>query len=1002
MPVPTPAEFWQLLVACRLFDAAAIDALRGEYAAHLAAEGGDDSGRSIAVWLLARGAITRWQAKRLAIGDKGPFVLGDYRLLERHEHDGEALLFTSRHEPSGRIVELVLLNAKRCRQLDVWTEIVKRTTTTNQTSDPMLGRLWSLEQHEAGRFIICEHVAGMNLADEVERFGKLPVQQAGVLVWQMAKAVAEIHSLGAVHGGLSLDALRREPAPGGIERTGRVRLLQFPLVYDPHLVPLRPLVGTDAEVARLARRSAFIAPELLVPGAVCDMRSDVYALGAVYYALLAGHGPCWQGAPQETLRQASFVGPAPLPDDVPGEIATLVGYMMARDPTERYETAAEVANAIATCLGIAAPPVAMPVAAAAGGHAAVETPDFPTASAPATVRGGAVAAERRPAGLPSAAEVARQRAKRLRMMGGLIVGLILAASVGLVAYRINAAKKPRPRAAELASRPGAAREARPRATPSPAPTPPAVVEPAPAAPAVTVAGGESPSKPTPSTAATAGGKEATPPKQVVVDDPTLPWASPTSGPPPTLAYLAPGSQLILVARLADVATDSEGTLFLKSLGPTAEQAVATLVTLAGGDIEAVETVQAGWQAGGPDEVIGAYAVRFVEGRGAPADDESRREAWGRTSKLKIGDEIVHQTDTLSLWVPSVEKGRVLVIAPNVEVSQDASLSLKGGESAKEPLIARIVRDGLVAAADGGPLQAALPGDMERLVGMLDATRHVTLLGSPHYLLNTGRPVLAGPLAKLADPIDGLFGEAVQAAALSLHFGDSLYVEMDAVATLDVAADGLATEIASRIDGLADMVERYCTDLNPAPYGRVLVMRLPGMIRALSAQVRAGAEGKGIVVNAYLPKHAAHNVALAAEIALAQAPGGGVAVAAAAPPPATPKTALEKLAKKLTLTFAKDNLERSIQMVSDETGVPMEILGGDLQLEGITKNQSFGLDEKNKTADEILRVILAKSNPDGKLVYVVKEKDGEEWVYITTRAAVEKRGDKLPPAFAPTK
>ena len=111
---------------------------------------------------------------------------------------------------------------------------------------------------------------------------------------------------------------------------------------------------------------------------------------------------------------------------------------------------------------------------------------------------------------------------------------------------------------------------------------------------------------------------------------------------------------------------------------------------------------------------------------------------------------------------------------------------------------------------------------------------------------------------------------------------------------------------------------------------------------------------------------------------------------------------EKLAKKLTLTFAKDNLERSIQMVSDETGVPMEILGGDLQLEGITKNQSFGLDEKDKTADEILRVILAKSNPDGKLVYIVKEQAGEEWVFITTLAAVAKRGDKLPPAFAPTK
>jgi hypothetical protein len=178
---------------------------------------------------------------------------------------------------------------------------------------------------------------------------------------------------------------------------------------------------------------------------------------------------------------------------------------------------------------------------------------------------------------------------------------------------------------------------------------------------------------------------------------------------------------------------------------------------------------------------------------------------------------------------------------------------------------------------------------------------------------------------------------------------------------------------------------------------MLVLRLPGMLRVLAGQLRSGAEGRGVVLNAYLPQHASHNIALAAELALAQTPGATIN-ASAGPSAAEPQGALGKLGKKMTLTFAKDNLERSIQLVSDETGVPMEILGGDLQLEGITKNQSFGLDEKDKTADEILRVILAKSNPEGKLVYIVKEQDGEERVFITTRAAVEKRGDPLPPAY----
>ena len=87
------------------------------------------------------------------------------------------------------------------------------------------------------------------------------------------------------------------------------------------------------------------------------------------------------------------------------------------------------------------------------------------------------------------------------------------------------------------------------------------------------------------------------------------------------------------------------------------------------------------------------------------------------------------------------------------------------------------------------------------------------------------------------------------------------------------------------------------------------------------------------------------------------------------------------------------------MIAEEIGVPIEILGTDLQLDGITKNQSFGLEERDQTADAILRAILAKSNTDGKLVFVVRSKNGVESIEITTRAAVAKRGDTLPPGFA---
>ena len=76
------------------------------------------------------------------------------------------------------------------------------------------------------------------------------------------------------------------------------------------------------------------------------------------------------------------------------------------------------------------------------------------------------------------------------------------------------------------------------------------------------------------------------------------------------------------------------------------------------------------------------------------------------------------------------------------------------------------------------------------------------------------------------------------------------------------------------------------------------------------------------------------------------------------------------------------------MLFEDLGIKYEILGTDMQLEGITKNQSFGLDEHDKPAEEILQKIMHLANPDGKLVYVIKPKapGGPEMLFITTRAA----------------
>jgi hypothetical protein len=118
---------------------------------------------------------------------------------------------------------------------------------------------------------------------------------------------------------------------------------------------------------------------------------------------------------------------------------------------------------------------------------------------------------------------------------------------------------------------------------------------------------------------------------------------------------------------------------------------------------------------------------------------------------------------------------------------------------------------------------------------------------------------------------------------------------------------------------------------------------------------------------------------------------------------------EKLTQLTNLSFERDNLRNAINQLSAETGIAMKILGNDLEIEGITLNQSFEIDMRNKPAQMILLNIVRLANPiksasladsEQKLIYVIKHDGpgGDPILLITTRAAAEKRGDTIPPIF----
>ena len=205
-------------------------------------------------------------------------------------------------------------------------------------------------------YIVMELLPGPSLADELAD-GPLPVDEVVEVGRQVASALDAAHARGLVH---------RDIKPGNIAYAadGRVRVLDFGITQLTEPAGSQALTATHTVMGT----AEYLAPEQALGGRV-DGRADLYALGCVLYALLAGRPPFKGATPVATMMMHAN---DPVPDvrglrpDSPEWLADLVHGLLAKNPDDRPAGAASVAAALATreSLGAAATTV-LPAAGAA-------------------------------------------------------------------------------------------------------------------------------------------------------------------------------------------------------------------------------------------------------------------------------------------------------------------------------------------------------------------------------------------------------------------------------------------------------------------------------------------------------------------------------------------------------------------------------------------------------------------------------------------------------------
>jgi serine/threonine protein kinase len=288
-------------------------------------------------------------------------LLGDrYRLVRMIGSGGMGAVWEAEDETLGRPVAVKVLSESLAAGERAVRRFEREAQAAARLSGPYIAAVYDFGRSEGRPYIVMELVRGETLADRLAREGPLPPQEASRIAAQVAEALEEAHRAGIVH---------RDVKPGNVMLTpaGDVKVMDFGIAaaaWAERVTTSGLVLGTPSYLAPEQARSEKTTPA-----------SDVYALGAMLYEMVAGRPPFVAESPVALALAHVREDPRPLDqvaEGVPPNLASASMAALAKDPAERPPSAAAFAAMLREPTlplpSIAAPEETTPLAPVAPGR----------------------------------------------------------------------------------------------------------------------------------------------------------------------------------------------------------------------------------------------------------------------------------------------------------------------------------------------------------------------------------------------------------------------------------------------------------------------------------------------------------------------------------------------------------------------------------------------------------------------------------------------------------
>jgi serine/threonine protein kinase len=213
--------------------------------------------------------------------------------------------------------------------------LLREVQICRKITHPNVVRVFDLGRHEGSIFIIMELLEGQVLVDLIDPARPVALGRVKTILTEIASGLQEAHTLGVVH---------RDLKPENVILTAtRLKILDFGIArmtgFDKRLTQVGFALGSPL----------YMSPEQ-IQGIALDSRSDLYSLGVLAFALIAGREP-FDGANSTAIAIQHLQQPPPdlrtLRADLPEGWSEMVAKLLAKRPEERYQASQDVIAALA-------------------------------------------------------------------------------------------------------------------------------------------------------------------------------------------------------------------------------------------------------------------------------------------------------------------------------------------------------------------------------------------------------------------------------------------------------------------------------------------------------------------------------------------------------------------------------------------------------------------------------------------------------------------------------